>query len=91
MRSGDPEQLGAALSNDLAEAALSLRPELQDTLDMGAEVGALGALVSGSGPTCLFLAEDEAHAMDIATALAGTRLCSDVVQARGPVPGVRTI
>lgn len=91
MRSGDPEQLGAALSNDLAEAALSLRPELQDTLDMGAEIGALGALVSGSGPTCLFLAEDDSHATDIATALVGTGLCSDVVQARGPVPGVRTI
>lgn len=89
LRSGDAEQLGAALSNDLTEAALSLRPELADTLDRGRQADALGATVSGSGPTCLFLAQDEEHALDIAIALAGTGACADVVQARGPVSGVR--
>ncbi len=89
LRSGDAAQLGAALSNDLTEAALSLRPELADTLDRGRQADALGATVSGSGPTCLFLAQDEEHALDIAIALAGTGACADVVQARGPVSGVR--
>jgi 4-diphosphocytidyl-2-C-methyl-D-erythritol kinase len=91
LRSGDAEQLGQSLSNDLTEAAVSLRPDLQGTLDLGLEAGALGALVSGSGPTCLFLAQDEEHSLDIAIALAGAGACADVVQARGPVPGVRSI
>lgn len=89
LRSGDAVQLGTALSNDLTDAALSLRPELEGTLDAGWQADALGALISGSGPTCLFLAQDEEHALDIAIALAGTGACEDVVQARGPVPGVR--
>lgn len=89
LRAGDAGELGATLSNDLADAALSLRPELRGTLDLGLEADALGAVVSGSGPTCLFLAADEAHSLDIAMALAGAGVCADVIQARGPVAGAR--
>ncbi len=89
LRAGDPEALGDALSNDLTEAALSLRPELQDTLEVGIEAGALGALLSGSGPTAMFLASDEQHSLDIAFALTSTAACADVVQSHGPVPGAR--
>ncbi len=46
------------LSNDLQPAALSLQPLLRRALAAGKELGALGAVVSGSGPTCAFLAED---------------------------------
>ncbi|MFZ0142457.1 MAG: 4-(cytidine 5'-diphospho)-2-C-methyl-D-erythritol kinase [Aeromicrobium sp.] len=91
LRAGDAGELGATLSNDLTDAALSLRPELRGTLDMGLEAEALGAVVSGSGPTCLFLAEDEAHSLDIAMALAGAGVAADVIQARGPVQGARLI
>ena len=45
-----------ALENDLQEAALSLRPELADTLERVRAAGALGALVSGSGPTVFAMA-----------------------------------
>ena len=31
--------------------------------------GALGAILSGSGPTAMFLASDEQHSLDIAFAL----------------------
>ena len=91
LRSGDAQALGAALSNDLTEASLSLRPELEATLDVGRQAEALGAIISGSGPTCLFLASDEQHSLDIAIALAGAGGCADVVQSTGPVPGVRFI
>ncbi len=91
LRSGDAVALGAALSNDLTQASLSLRPELESTLDVGRAAGALGAIISGSGPTCLFLAADEQQSLDIAVALAGTGGCADVVQSTGPVPGVRFI
>jgi 4-diphosphocytidyl-2-C-methyl-D-erythritol kinase len=91
LRAGDPAALGAILSNDLQEAALSLRPELAETLAVGDECGALGACLSGSGPTAIFLAGDEEHALDIALALTGAGVCADVVQATGPAPGARII
>lgn len=89
LRAGDAVALGAALSNDLTAAALSLRPELEDTLSIGLEAGALGAILSGSGPTALFLAASEQHSLDIAFALTSAASCADVVQSRGPVPGAR--
>jgi len=91
LRAGEPEALGDALSNDLAAAALSLRPDLRDVLAIGSGAGALGAIVSGSGPTCLFLAHDESHRLDLAVALASSGVCADVIQARGPVPGAHLI
>lgn len=91
LRAGDAEALGDALSNDLTEAALSLRPELAATLDVGLECDALGAILSGSGPTAMFLARDDAHALDIAFALTSSQVCADVAQAAGPVQGARLI
>jgi 4-diphosphocytidyl-2-C-methyl-D-erythritol kinase len=87
LRSGDPAKLGPLLSNDLQPAATSLRPELRRTLAAGRELGALGALVSGSGPTCAFLARDRRHARDLAAALAGAGVCRTVAQVVGPAPG----
>lgn len=91
LRAGDPHELGPCLSNDLTEAALSLRPELTDTLEIGLEAGALAAIVSGSGPTTIFLAEDDQHGLDISIALGAAAACADVIQARGPVPGAHII
>lgn len=87
LRSGDPARVGPLLSNDLQPAALSLQPELRRTLTAGREHGALGALVSGSGPTCAFLASDAAHARELAVALTGAGVCRSAVRATGPVPG----
>ncbi len=50
LRSGDAKLLGAALVNDLQPAAVDLQPRLNLVLEAGLEYGALGALVSGSGP-----------------------------------------
>ena len=91
LRSGDPYTVGPALHNDLEPAALRLRPALRRTLALGEEYGALGTLVSGSGPTCLFLASDEDHAVDIAVALSSSGMCRSVQRASGPVPGARLI
>lgn len=91
LRAGDADALGDHLSNDLTEAALSLRPELTDTLEIGLEAGALGAILSGSGPTAMFLAEDEQHGLDISIALSSAASCADVIQSRGPVPGARLV
>jgi 4-diphosphocytidyl-2-C-methyl-D-erythritol kinase len=91
LRSGDPYAVGPALHNDLEPAALRLRPSLRRTLALGEEYGALGSIVSGAGPTCLFLASDEDHAIDLAVALSSSGLCRSVQRASGPVPGARLI
>lgn len=91
LRAGDAEALGRALTNDLSDAALSLRPELTQTLAVGLECDALGAMISGSGPTAIFLARDDKHALDISFALSSSRVCADVVQATGPIPGARLV
>ena len=91
LRSGDPYAVGPALHNELQPAAIRLRPTLRRTLELGEEYGALGSLVSGSGPTCLFLASDAEHAVDLAVALSGSGLCSTVQRATGPVPGARIV
>lgn len=91
LRAGDPRRLGRALSNDLQAPALSLLPALRKTLAAGRELGALGALVSGSGPTCFFLARDTAHATDLAVQLSGAGVCRTVATATGPAAGATVI
>jgi 4-diphosphocytidyl-2-C-methyl-D-erythritol kinase len=87
LKTGDPLALGRALTNDLQPAALSLRPSLAAALAAGVENGAVGSLVSGSGPTCAFLASSASHAAALGRTLSGTGRFSAVRQARGPVPG----
>jgi 4-diphosphocytidyl-2-C-methyl-D-erythritol kinase len=91
LRAGDPLRLGRALSNDLQAPALALFPALRKTLAAGREAGALGALVSGSGPTCLFLARDAEHATELAVQLSGAGVCRTVARAAGPVPGATVV
>jgi 4-diphosphocytidyl-2-C-methyl-D-erythritol kinase len=91
LRSGDPYAVGMALHNDLEAPALRLRPALRHTLALGEELNALGSILSGSGPTCLFLASDPDHAVDIAVALASSGTCRLVQRATGPVHGARLV
>ncbi len=88
---GDAQLVGKALSNDLQRAATHLRPSLDQLLRSGQDAGALGSIVSGSGPTCAFLARDNIHALDIAVALTSTGLCRTVKRATGPAFGATVI
>ncbi|MFJ4676422.1 4-(cytidine 5'-diphospho)-2-C-methyl-D-erythritol kinase [Kitasatospora sp. NPDC088783] len=88
---GDPVALAAALGNDLQAAAVSLRPALADTLHAGTEAGALAALVSGSGPTCAFLAKDADAAAHLAAALRASGTCRTAHATHGPVPGAQVV
>jgi 4-diphosphocytidyl-2-C-methyl-D-erythritol kinase len=91
LRLGDPYVVGAAMHNDLQAAALRLRPSLSRTLAAGGDADALASMVSGSGPTVMFLAADDDHAVDIAVALSGSGTCRTVQRAYGPVPGARVV
>ena len=91
LRAGDAKALGKALSNELQSAACSLRPALRLVLDVGVDYGALGGIVSGSGPTVAFLVTDDEHAMDLTVALSSSGVVSSVVRATGPAAGARII
>jgi 4-diphosphocytidyl-2-C-methyl-D-erythritol kinase len=91
LRAGDAKALGKSLSNDLQPAACSLRPALRLVLDVGLDYGALGGIVSGSGPTVVFLVKDDEHAMDLTVALSSSGVISSVVRASGAVAGARII
>ncbi|WP_298512271.1 4-(cytidine 5'-diphospho)-2-C-methyl-D-erythritol kinase [uncultured Nocardioides sp.] len=89
LATGDPVILAGALHNDLESAALDLRPDLADLLELGEASGALRGLVSGSGPTCLFLAEDADAAREVAARLSESR--SVVLVTNGPVAGAHVV
>lgn len=95
LASGEPRQLAGALHNDLEHAACDLRPDLARLIAEGIDAGALRGLVSGSGPTCVFLCESADHARSVAGALAvGGPGASDqrvVLVAHGPVAGAHVV
>ncbi len=87
--SGDVHRLAKVLKNDLQPAALSLRPDLRKTMEVGMEAGALTGIVSGSGPTIAFLCEDAAQAEEVRS-----QVTLEIPKTRGyvassPAPGVR--
>jgi 4-diphosphocytidyl-2-C-methyl-D-erythritol kinase len=91
LRSGDAAALGRALSNDLQPAAISLQPRLDEVLRTGIEYGALGGIVSGSGPTVAFLVADTERGLDLAVALTASGTVSVVKRAVGPVAGAHVV
>ncbi len=91
LRSGDAESLGRALSNDLQPAALSLQPRLEEVLRTGMDNGALGGIISGSGPTVAFLVSDTERSLDLAVALTASGAAPSVKRAVGPVRGAHIV
>jgi 4-diphosphocytidyl-2-C-methyl-D-erythritol kinase len=87
---GDVDLLAASLRNDLQEAAFDLRPGLSDVIDLGQREGALRGIVSGSGPTCVFLTDSS----DAARAVAGAFTADGhevVLVTHGPVAGAHVV
>lgn len=82
---GDAQLVARFAHNDLQWAALELMPELQGTIDRAKAAGALTAMVSGSGPTVLAIAEDVSTAKKIAATF-GER----AIVTTGPAPGARS-
>ncbi|MEV6313883.1 4-(cytidine 5'-diphospho)-2-C-methyl-D-erythritol kinase [Streptomyces sp. NPDC051776] len=82
---------GGGSSNDLQAAAISLRPALAETLEAGAKAGALASVVSGSGPTCAFLARDAAAAKALSEALRASGTCRNAIPAASPAPGATMV
>jgi 4-diphosphocytidyl-2-C-methyl-D-erythritol kinase len=89
LRAQDAEALGAALHNDLQEAAFGLRPELREQREALLDAGALGAVLSGSGPTLLALAESEGAARTLAAQVEGSFACTMAASSPAGGPELR--
>ncbi len=89
LAAGDVEALAAALHNDLQAPAVDLRPDLGELIALGEASGALRGLVSGSGPTVVFLCAGA----DEARALAGVLQADGrtALVANGPVAGAHVV
>lgn len=89
LATGDVHGLALALHNDLQAPAVDLRPDLGSLIELGETNGALRGIVSGSGPTVVFLC----GGADQARALAGV-LQEDgrtALVANGPVAGAHLV
>ncbi len=91
LAAGDATALSGVLVNDLQGAALSLRPELERTMETGLGLGALAAMVSGSGPTIAFLAASEEAAIDLSCGLSRAHVGRSVKRVSGPAHGARLL
>lgn len=91
LAAGDIPRVGQLLVNDLQAPAVSLQAGLQRTLKLGRELGALGAIVSGSGPTCAFLVESAEAAAMLADKLSVFSGVRSVRTAVGPVAGAQIV
>jgi 4-diphosphocytidyl-2-C-methyl-D-erythritol kinase len=58
-------QIGQLLHNDLEKVVLPATPQVLQLREAFESTGALGTMMSGSGPTVFALAESEAHAQEI--------------------------
>lgn len=95
VRTGDVAGMVARLSNALEPAIVACYPAIRDVKTVLSDSGALGVLVSGSGPTVFGLAADESHAREIQSRVHRAQPTWTVVTARtalvplaaGPVRG----
>jgi len=86
LETGDVELLGDAIFNDLQPGIVAYHPDVSGAIDAFVEAGALGAMVSGSGPTVAALARHIAHADRLAAAVAGSLVVSGPPARAHPTP-----
>jgi 4-diphosphocytidyl-2-C-methyl-D-erythritol kinase len=73
---GKLQRLGELLFNDLEGPVFRRHPEVADVKERLLSAGALGAVMSGSGPTVVGLAEDRKHAQRLARRFKGAKVVS---------------
>ncbi|HWC69996.1 MAG TPA: 4-(cytidine 5'-diphospho)-2-C-methyl-D-erythritol kinase [Actinomycetota bacterium] len=76
LETGDVALLGDALFNDLQPGVVARHAEVGATIDAFLDAGALGAFMSGSGPTVAALARHLGHADTLAAAVPGSIVVS---------------
>ncbi|MEX2274590.1 MAG: 4-(cytidine 5'-diphospho)-2-C-methyl-D-erythritol kinase [Actinomycetota bacterium] len=71
LRDSDVGELGGLLHNDLEDVVIERHPEIGRTKRALLDAGALGSVMSGSGPTVVALARSELHATELAAGFPG--------------------
>jgi len=69
---GNAEALGSSLFNDLQKPVCARYPQVAEAIAAFGEAGALGAVMTGSGPTVAAIARDRADAERLARAVPGS-------------------
>jgi 4-diphosphocytidyl-2-C-methyl-D-erythritol kinase len=72
IETGDDEIVGSAMFDDLQPPVAARHPEVERAVAAFGDAGALGAIMSGSGPTVVALARHLGHADRIAAAVPGS-------------------
>ncbi len=85
LTSGDIKTAAKLMVNDLQAPAISERPVLSKILKAGEHGGAIHGIVSGSGPTCAFVARSHEDASNIAHELQISGVVERTLLAVGPV------
>jgi 4-diphosphocytidyl-2-C-methyl-D-erythritol kinase len=80
-------ELAGRMTNDLEQAAFSLMPALSELVSQLEQLGALRAMVSGSGPTIAALFDSEEKAVEVASVLKAQGLVA--LTAKGQAHGAR--
>jgi 4-diphosphocytidyl-2-C-methyl-D-erythritol kinase len=88
LEAGNDEVLGPALFDDLQPVVAARHPEVADTIAALLDAGALGAVMTGSGPTVVALARHMAHADQVAAQVPGAFVTAGPPRTMGPLSGV---
>jgi 4-diphosphocytidyl-2-C-methyl-D-erythritol kinase len=72
LETGNVELLGPSVFNDLQGPVVRRHPQIERTIAAFLEAGALGAVMTGSGPTVVALARHVGHAATLAEAVPGS-------------------
>ena len=78
IRHKDGSEIGRLLHNDLEKVVLPTTPQVAQLREAFQSNGALGTMMSGSGPTVFALCESEAHAQEIRQKVRGMIANPDV-------------
>lgn len=86
LRGGDPDEYGPLLFNDLEGPVSARHTRVTGAREALLDAGALGAVMSGSGPTVAGLARDRGHAEELAGRTGGIAVASVGRRGTGPAP-----
>jgi 4-diphosphocytidyl-2-C-methyl-D-erythritol kinase len=88
VESGNDDILGPSMFNDLQAPVFARHPELAETVRSLLDAGALGAVMTGSGPTIVAIARHMAHADQLAEAVPGALVTAGPPRTMGAPSGV---
>lgn len=91
LRVGDAHQLGRCLVNDLQAPAFAAAPQLRDLVTAALKAGALGAVVSGSGPTIAVLGESMEHLEQLDSTIRARHPVQRTHVVKAAVPGAHLL